>query len=170
LTRDYIQQRQLIAPHQLENFFPPFYGNRSYRTQPAPASIVTRVSNHNLSPWLSYHHSPNTTLVKQHYYPNPRTSTSSTQSSAASMISLLPTRKRKDTPNRRWGSREKDKRRVIEHSGQDLIESTAKPVQRRTTTPAGRTFTNFRKSSIRIFSLLRGGKGEFRSTVYLATR
>jgi hypothetical protein len=86
------------------------------------------------------------------------------------MISLLPTRKRKDTPNRRWGSREKDKRRVIEHSGQDLIESTAKPVQRRTTTPAGRTFTNFRKSSIRIFSLLRGGKGEFRSTVYLATR
>jgi hypothetical protein len=129
-------------------------------------SLVFPISH--LSPWLPHHHSSNTTLFKQHYYSNPRARTSSIRAYAASMMSLVPTRKRKDTPNRRWGSREKDKIRLIEHSGQDLVESTAKPAQRRTSTPAGRTLTNFRKSSIRIFSLLRGGKGTIGATLYVA--
>jgi serine/threonine protein kinase len=80
------------------------------------------------------------------------------------MMSLVPTRKRKDTPNRKWASRDKDKIRVAEHSGQELLSNTAKANQTRIATPAGRTFTNFRKGSIKIFSLLRGGKGRLDSS------
>ncbi|EAT82727.2 hypothetical protein SNOG_09462 [Parastagonospora nodorum SN15] len=74
------------------------------------------------------------------------------------MMSLVPTRKRKDAHNQRWASRSKEKVRVVEHSGQDLLGNSSKPVQPRTSTPARRTFINIRKSSIRIFSLFRGGK------------
>jgi serine/threonine protein kinase len=74
------------------------------------------------------------------------------------MLSFVPNRKRKETHNPRWASRSKDKIRVIEHSGQELLQTTPKPVQPHSATPAGRTFNNFRKSSIRIFSLFRGGK------------
>ncbi|KAH3958497.1 hypothetical protein HBH98_076630 [Parastagonospora nodorum] len=85
------------------------------------------------------------------------------------MMSLVPTRKRKDAHNQRWASRSKEKVRVVEHSGQDLLGNSSKPVQPRTSTPARRTFINIRKSSIRIFSLFRGGKSPVTSSAMATT-
>ncbi|KAH8726423.1 hypothetical protein GQ44DRAFT_825763 [Phaeosphaeriaceae sp. PMI808] len=73
------------------------------------------------------------------------------------MMSLVPTRKRKDTNNARWASRDKEKIRVVEDAEQGLPPESAK-TQPQTVTAAARTFKNFRKSSIRIFSIFRNGK------------
>jgi serine/threonine protein kinase len=77
------------------------------------------------------------------------------------MLSFVPNRKRKDTHNPRWTSRSKDKVRIVEDSGQELLQNAPKHVQPRSATPAGRTINNIRKSSNKIFSLFRGGKSMF---------
>jgi hypothetical protein len=74
------------------------------------------------------------------------------------MLSLVPNRKRKDTANVRWTTRDKDKVRVVDLSGQDLLNSTVALNRPRSSTPASRTFTNLRKGSSKFFSLFRAGK------------
>jgi hypothetical protein len=73
------------------------------------------------------------------------------------MLSLVPNRKRKEAANLRWATRDKDKVRVVDLSGQDLLNSTIALNRPRSSTPASRTFTNLRKGSCRFFSLFRGG-------------
>jgi hypothetical protein len=76
----------------------------------------------------------------------------------AKMMALVNTRKRKDTAGQRWASRDKDKIRVVEHSGHELLRNSARPV-RPASTPAARRLDNFRRNSIKVFSFFRGGKG-----------
>ncbi|KAF2821592.1 kinase-like protein [Ophiobolus disseminans] len=74
------------------------------------------------------------------------------------MMALVPTRKRKDIRNPRWASRDKSKVRLIEHSGHELLSCSTKPVPARVSSSAGRTLSNIRKGSFRIFSIFRNGK------------
>jgi hypothetical protein len=74
------------------------------------------------------------------------------------MISLVPTRKRKDAHNPVELTRDKGKVRLIERSAGGLSSSATKNPQSRTSTPASRTFTSLRRGSIRIFSIFRNGK------------
>ncbi|KAL5117417.1 hypothetical protein ACEQ8H_004733 [Pleosporales sp. CAS-2024a] len=83
------------------------------------------------------------------------------------MLSLVPARKRRDTHNPRCASRSKDKVRVVEHSRQESIHAASKSVQSRSGNSASRTLTNLRKNSIRIFSLLRGGKSPAASSAMI---
>jgi hypothetical protein len=105
---------------------------------------------------LVHCHSPVTSPVGLYYYHNQQTPPPVQPAG----IAMIAARKRKDAHNPRWTSRDKEKIRVIEDSTQELLNHTAKQGQPRTT-PAGRTFTNIRKGSIKIFSLFRGGKSEF---------
>jgi hypothetical protein len=73
------------------------------------------------------------------------------------MMTLVPARKRKDSRNLRDASHDKSKKRVTERSGQ------------RNSSQAGRRMSNFRKGSIRIFSILRGGKSTFTHPHPIAT-
>jgi hypothetical protein len=84
---------------------------------------------------------------------------------APMMMSLVPPRKRKDTHNPRWASRDKDKVRVVGNSSDRLLSNPTKPVQPR----AGRKFTNFRKGSIKILSLFRNGKSKLRVLLALGS-
>ena len=77
------------------------------------------------------------------------------------MMSLITTRKRKGMANLRHSSPDRDKRRVIEHSAQSLVDKTTRTVQPRCGTPAGRTLTTFRKNGIKIFSMFRGTKSAY---------
>ncbi|KAF1919260.1 hypothetical protein BDU57DRAFT_135267 [Ampelomyces quisqualis] len=82
------------------------------------------------------------------------------------MMALVNTRKRKDTAGQRGASRDKDKIRIVEHSGHELCGSSPRPLRPCSSGPAGRTFTNFRRGSIKIFSFFRGGKSPAtRSTI-----
>ncbi|KAF1835663.1 kinase-like protein [Decorospora gaudefroyi] len=74
------------------------------------------------------------------------------------MMSLVPTRKRKDAHNQVQLARDKGKVRVIERSTHARSSGSMKNPQGRASTPASRTFTNLRRGSIRIFSLFRNGK------------
>ncbi|KAF1840323.1 uncharacterized protein K460DRAFT_297172 [Cucurbitaria berberidis CBS 394.84] len=73
------------------------------------------------------------------------------------MMSLVPTRKRRDIHNPALASRDKDKVRLIEKSTEHLLNASAKP-QVRTSLPASRTFKTLRRGSIKIFSIFRNGK------------
>jgi hypothetical protein len=66
----------------------------------------------------------------------------------------MPTRKRKDTHNPRWATRSKDKIRVIEHSAERLVDTSTKSSPPR----VGRTLTNLRNGSFKLFSIFRSGK------------
>jgi hypothetical protein len=126
----------------------------------APTHQGTVASHHSGAAISRRHHfrlptSQVTTTVGLYHYPNQQTS----QTVLLGSINMITARKRKDARNPRWASRDKDKIRVIEHSRQEMLHSTTKQVQPRTT-PAGRTFTNIRKGSIKIFSLFRGVKSK----------
>lgn len=74
------------------------------------------------------------------------------------MMSLVPARKRKDFHSPRLASRNKGRVRVTENSDELLINKPAKH-RMRASLPGSRTLSNLRRGSIRVFSLLRNGKG-----------
>lgn len=74
-------------------------------------------------------------------------------------MSLVAPRKRKDTHNPRWASREKGKIRIVEHSAEGLVNGTTVKTGPRAGTSTGRTFINLRKGSIKLLSVFRNGKG-----------
>ncbi|EUC48132.1 hypothetical protein COCMIDRAFT_88016 [Bipolaris oryzae ATCC 44560] len=74
------------------------------------------------------------------------------------MMSLVPTRKRKEVHNPGQEAQDKGKVRLVERSAEARPVATAKRPYPRNTTPAGRTFTTLRRGSIRIFSIFRNGK------------
>ncbi|RMZ66381.1 serine threonine- kinase cbk1 [Pyrenophora seminiperda CCB06] len=89
------------------------------------------------------------------------------------MMSLVPSRKRKDTHNALQQSREKGKVRVIERSAallSSMTSGSSRNPHPRSSTPVGRTFSNLRRGNIRLFSIFRNDKtsipssGEARST------
>lgn len=86
-------------------------------------------------------------------------------------MSLVTTKKRKVVPNPLLPPRDKGKIRVIERSGEG--GASAKVSQRRNDTPASRTVSNFRRGSIKIFSIFRHGKSTcaplLKTTVWLIT-
>lgn len=83
------------------------------------------------------------------------------------MVSLVTTRKRKGIEKPLLASQDKGKVRVVEQSAER--HNADKVPHARTTTPASRTLTNFRRGSVKIFSIFRGGKGMFESCHSLET-
>jgi hypothetical protein len=76
-------------------------------------------------------------------------------------MSLVATRKRKDA-NRVMASHDKGKVRIIERRSNARSGSFAKLTHSRASLPSSRTFSNFRRGSVKIFSIFRGGKGMYR--------
>ncbi|KAF2676832.1 kinase-like protein [Lentithecium fluviatile CBS 122367] len=73
-------------------------------------------------------------------------------------MSLVATKKRKDAVPIRV-SHDKDKVRIIERrSNERRSSSITKPPHSRASLPSSRTFSNFRRGSVRIFSIFRSGK------------
>ncbi|KAF2640152.1 kinase-like protein [Massarina eburnea CBS 473.64] len=85
------------------------------------------------------------------------------------MISLVTIRKRKDISKPVASSHDKGKVRVVEgrsSNSNSLRKSrslAAKTPQMRASLPSSRTFSNFRRGSIKIFSIFRSGKGSAQS-------
>ncbi len=75
------------------------------------------------------------------------------------MISLVPIRKRKDLQGTRPPSRDKTKIRLVAKPTDIVLDACSKS-RARTSIPGSRTWTTFRKRSIRIFSRLRSGNGK----------
>ncbi|KAJ4375794.1 hypothetical protein N0V83_001071 [Neocucurbitaria cava] len=73
------------------------------------------------------------------------------------MMSLVPTRKRKDAHNPMMASRDKGKVRIIDRSTDGLLNMPAKSHARSSRT-ASRTFSNLRRGSFKLFSIFRNGK------------
>ncbi|KAF2124156.1 kinase-like protein [Dothidotthia symphoricarpi CBS 119687] len=73
------------------------------------------------------------------------------------MMSLVTTRKRKSIEKPLLDSHEKSTVRIIERSADGHGDD--KLPRARSTTPGSRTFTSFRRGSVKIFSIFRGGKG-----------
>lgn len=74
------------------------------------------------------------------------------------MMSLVTTRKRKESYIARKGSRDKGKIRVVEGSADGLLVASVPHTAVRSGTAAGRTISSLRKNSVKLFSIFRNGK------------